>query len=727
MSASDAREIRDQISVFCGARIASIASPELYTSITSYLLGLVVFRTPPPKRNGHPDWRAISLACGADGGFPVNLCRNIQVGLLVIEKWIRDHPKPTKTTCKYRSVRSRDAAAELATLTPALARFDSKYDPPTFREALEFQMQRHGETAAFLHRHVVMPEDRFNATTLRTWLRGVKVPRGALSVEILRRIEVRYGLEEGYLKMKLPHQGRALIGHETGLFVGPAERRRLAWHLPDDFNELPAEKQAEIIRWVRDNIISRTTDYRRYQADTISESFGIRFPALERREARKKSRRRSAPSALAGEMHDLVRFKTATLTDKGLLRNKKWGDFTAGQKIEHLGLLLGALSSLPSGRVSGAGVPIADLTLALLVFPGVWDWYLTWRERRRGFFTVWECNMLSSGLELVREDTGWLRQRPDLAKRLKPIPGVLDKAEIAAAQDDWSGACDVFRKHAAVRFSEVQQVARVHRDPFEPILPILEAESPVLEYRKITDEILRRLPDEGKFPMAAAEACRSYLMLRLGLHLGLRQRNLRELLLCHRDVLPTSERRLAERRCGELRWNFREGKWEVFIPAVAFKNSDSSFFSSNPFRLLLDDLSGLYAHIEAYIDRHRPRLLGPAIDPGTFFVKSTKRTSSSAAYNEVTFYEAWRLTIQRHGIYNPYTGRGAIAGLLPHGPHSVRDVLATHVLKKTGSYEQASYAIQDTPETVMKHYGRFFPQDKAAMAAKILNRMWGAE
>ena len=82
------------------------------------------------------------------------------------------------------------------------------------------------------------------------------------------------------------------------------------------------------------------------------------------------------------------------------------------------------------------------------------------------------------------------------------------------------------------------------------------------------------------------------------------------------------------------------------------------------------------------------------------------------------------VTIQRYGVYNPYTGRGAIKGLLPHGPHNVRDVLATHILKQTGSYEQASYAIQDTPEMVSKHYGRFLPQDKAALAAQILNRVW---
>lgn len=78
--------------------------------------------------------------------------------------------------------------------------------------------------------------------------------------------------------------------------------------------------------------------------------------------------------------------------------------------------------------------------------------------------------------------------------------------------------------------------------------------------------------------------------------------------------------------------------------------------------------------------------------------------------------------IQRYGINNPYTERRAIAGLLPHGPDNVRDVLATHILKQTGSYEQASYAIQDTPDMLAQHYGRFLPQDKAALAARILTR-----
>ncbi len=130
------------------------------------------------------------------------------------------------------------------------------------------------------------------------------------------------------------------------------------------------------------------------------------------------------------------------------------------------------------------------------------------------------------------------------------------------------------------------------------------------------------------------------------------------------------------------------------------------------------DLLDLYKYLDAYIDRHRGILLGGAKDPQTLFVKTVKTTSIDAAYNSTTFYEAWRTVIQRYGIYNPYTGRGAIKGLLPHGPHNLRDILATHILKQTGSYEQASYAIQDTPDVVQQHYGRFLPQDKAALAPR---------
>jgi hypothetical protein len=606
-------------------------------------------------------------------------------------------------------------------------------DPAPFGEAFSLQLARHGESCWHLHRMLSRPDDRFDRKTFRDWATGAKLPATVKSFEMLARIERRYRLPSGYFRAKLSGVRRATLGHES-LAVSPSERRRLAWHLPDDFDRRPAAERAEILQWVRTNIITGATDYRRFQAEALRVRYGLRFPALTRLgkvDAATISNGvktpMTAPPGLVHEVADLVAFKTATLTKIGVKRSGVWNEETVSQKIEHLALLFGALHADPDGPPRGLGLSRDTLSLALLVLPAIWDWYVQWREGRRGFYTVWEVDMLVLSASFTRRETGWLRQHPQIAQRLTAIPGIVSDEEIERVRADWDAACDLAHDHALARAKEIGRVARVHRDPFEPILPILEADNPLSAYRQITSEILAHMPDHARYPKSAAETVRSFLMLRLGLHLGVRQKNLRQLLLCPRDRPHRTERQLETLKRGELRWSSRDQAWEVLIPSAAFKNANSSFFGKRPFRLLLPDYDGLYRHIDAYIDRHRPLLLGTAVDPGTFFVKSVKRTSTDAAYDQTTFYEAWRLTIQRYGIYNPYTGRGAIRGLLPHGPHNVRDVLATHILKRTGSYEQASYAIQDTPEMVAKHYGRFLPQDKAALAARILNQVWESE
>ena len=609
-------------------------------------------------------------------------------------------------------------------------------DPPTFPAALALHMHRHGDTTGHLHRAIVQEGEKFDRKTLMSWASGTRLPNAAVSFLILARIERRYRLPEAYFRKKLPISGKAVTRPLLG--ITPAERRRLAWHLPNDFDMRPSNEKAEIIEWVRSVIITGTTDYRRFQAEALKIRYGLRFPSLDvppppiedevdmAVPAHDPTGNPKAPARLVREMFELIRFKTATLTAIGEQRSGVWGEETASQKVEHLALMFGALAAASSGPVQGLDVPLQNLSLALLAFPAVWDWYLRWREGRRGFYTAWELDMLSFGTSLARKDTGWLRQHPQLAERLMPIPGLLSEEDISRARSDWESACDEVHAHGLARSKQIGRVVRVHRDPFEPILPVLESDSPVGQYRRITTEILSRMPDQDRYPRAAAEAVRGFLMLRLGLHLGVRQKNLRQLLMCPRGGTPRSERQLESMRCGELRWSQRDAGWEVLIPAVAFKNATSSFFGKKPFRLLLPDLDQLYELIEAYISTHRSTLLNGAEDPGTFFVKTVKRTSSDAAYNQTSFYEAWRLVIQRYGIFNPYTGLGAIKGLLPHGPHNVRDVLATHILKQTGSYEQASYAIQDTPEMLSQHYGRFLPQDKASLAADILNRAWAA-
>jgi hypothetical protein len=458
---------------------------------------------------------------------------------------------------------------------PAL--FVSWEDPAKISEALTLHMDRHGETAWHLHRALARDGITIDRKTIATWADGTRIPRSVESLGLLARIERRYRLPSGYFAAKLPHQARAATGHDVGL-LSATERRRLAWHLPDDFNGRPPEERQQIIDWVQRVIISGSTGYRRFQRAATEQRFAIRFRDLaygtERLLALNSCAEETdvkafgdsaiasgitnASPRLADEMAALLRYKTATLTARGLKRNGVWCDETASLKLDHFGLMFGALAADPNGEIKGCGVPVRQLTFGLLAFPGVWDWYVQWRERRRGFYTAWEIDMLRSALSLVRRETGWLRQHSALLTRVKPVFGLISADEIAAAHEDWDGACDRLFQHALFRVKEIARVARVHRDPFEPIMPILEADSPLGEYRKITDEILARMPCERRYPLQAAEASRAYLMLRLGLHLGFRQKNPRQLLVCPRDQTPCTERRLEDMKRGELRWSERE-------------------------------------------------------------------------------------------------------------------------------------------------------------------------
>lgn len=102
--------------------------------------------------------------------------------------------------------------------------------------------------------------------------------------------------------------------------------------------------------------------------------------------------------------------------------------------------MFGSLAASPKSAVKGYGMPLGQLTFGLLVLPSVWDWYLQWRERWRGFYTKWEEDMLQILLGMVRLETGWMWQHRELALNLKPIPGLITAAEIRAAQNDWYGA-----------------------------------------------------------------------------------------------------------------------------------------------------------------------------------------------------------------------------------------------------------------------------------------------
>ncbi|RUW03210.1 hypothetical protein EOA53_29750, partial [Mesorhizobium sp. M1A.F.Ca.IN.020.03.1.1] len=405
------RLLSRKISDYCRIRLDPLFPPQESARIRAFLLNLISCSKKPPRKLRGYDWQEICILCGLDDKAIRSARTAIEPALDAIARNTKTVPKPA-TIASRGSTKSQGHARERPQPPRAKASRPSRHkklerlereatanrqkpgmkpraieefpeplfaeacDHPSFQAALDFQMRRHGDSYWHLHRAVVRDDESLDRSTIRHWLQGSKSPRTVASMEVLARIERRYRLPPGYFKAKLPLQTRSASGHILD-DIGSAERRRLAWHLPDDFNTRRSEEQEEILEWVRRVIISGSTDYRRFQAAALKQRYAIRFPGITygqsdaANDGYRLQRQQQdddgalftdpdlmsgvieAPPVLGMEMADLIRFKTATLTAFGLQRNGVWGEETASQKVEHLGLMFGALAAHPRGSVRG--------------------------------------------------------------------------------------------------------------------------------------------------------------------------------------------------------------------------------------------------------------------------------------------------------------------------------------------------------------------------------------
>jgi hypothetical protein len=638
---------------------------------------------------------------------------------------------------------SRNGAA-----TPGMTAREYRHAPrreirqKAFARELSRQLKLHGDGhGATIIKAISTRDDRYSDTLFTKWITLKTRPRNPESFKLLNRLEKRYRLPKDYFRsILLPNTPT----ESAVASVTPNQRYIVRWHLPTDFNTRSPAQQEQILNWIRGNVLTGTTDFGIYQRGITGQRYGLRFPAIHDipeqehfigryrvnvgedtwHKHPKYGPLNEAPRQLINELTELIRFKRPTIAPSGTMRTTGWTQTTAFKQVRCYGRMFGAFIASPTSSIEGFGAPRSALTLALLIFPTFWDWVLSWYEHRRGFFTAYERSILIDAISLIRPETGWINQNPSLANHLVPIRGMITEHAIQEAKENWSASCDKAIVYFRGRLRELRRVIQVHRDTFQPILTVLKSDAPLREYRKIADQVLRHFPNEQLRPLAAAERARAYLLLRFGMHLGLRQKNLRQLLIGESDNSPKSDKVLRNIRRGELRWLESDQAWEVYIPSIAFKNWNSAFFKNMPFRITLSDVCDLYHWIDIYLKRHRAILLNGHPDPGTFFVRTMVSDRQSGEFTDTTLNYLWRDTITRFGIYNPYTNRGAIEGLLPHGPHSVRDVIATHLIKQTSSYDLTAYALHSTPKVIEKHYCRFLAEEKTALAAKLLNKVW---
>lgn len=276
-----------KISDFCRLRVDPILPSQESARIRNFLVDLIARSQIPPRKPKGYDWEEIALRCRLDNEALLIARSAIEPALDAIVRNTKGSPKPPSLPVSQssepeprpqrgrprrlpaekalpkgsngtpdRAERQAEASRKQRGVKPRVIEefptplFKEWIDPTAFQEALALHMRRHGDSYWHLHRAVVRDDENLDRSTIRHWLQGSKAPRSVTSMEVLTRIERRYRLPAGYFKARLPHQTRSSSGHILN-DIGSAEQRRLAWHLPDDFNARPRREQEEILEWVR--------------------------------------------------------------------------------------------------------------------------------------------------------------------------------------------------------------------------------------------------------------------------------------------------------------------------------------------------------------------------------------------------------------------------------------------------------------------------------------------
>lgn len=643
----------------------------------------------------------------------------------IMKKVVGDEFGPDFQDCCDRIIDSIESQTTVHKFIVEINRWQEYYKqlinqlglPDDFKSALKMAMERTGVSIKLLAK-----EADGNLKTISAWLAPESKNPSFCSYALIERIEKVLGLPPHALisRLSFNHSKRfkstdypesiSVNGKVIEVRKNKNLLKKLTKLLPSNFIEKSTEEKQEMITWLYSNLIRPATLWRKSSGHALKATYSIK----------------ELPTVIAGEWKELSIFKSETLTPPGMKRIGKWRSSTKSIMENDLKGFIGFLS-LPVNsediRQRGLGLDPAKMSLAILLCPKLIHLWIRWRGQRRNknlrlgagemeadkhstpgeTYTIKEIDLLHAFRALLRRETGWLRQNPGLVNNLKIIPGFIDEAFIEKARATWDLVCDEALSYYKSLSQSLEEVFEQVRDPFEPILPILESENPMSALRIFAENILADSPNSITSPIKAARHLRNYLIVRILTITGLRSRNIRELTY-------------RQDNTGHLR--FEKGKWAIEIPYKNFKNSESGFFGSknnkHPYRIELHDVHNLYDKIHEYIEVSRPILLDSTASD-IFFVASKERPMFTTSAFHTNYTDLTRYYL----AYNPYLSRG-ILGVKPHGPHAVRDIIATSIIKKTGNYEWAAYAIQDSVATVMRHYARFTPEDKGRLVNMLL-------
>jgi integrase len=313
---------------------------------------------------------------------------------------------------------------------------------------------------------------------------------------------------------------------------------------------------------------------------------------------------------------------------------------------------------LPAENGGGGLSPDNAQTLANLTRDDYIERYIDWRVRRAGGVVHHGVRtFLTFVRSLCNPQFGFLTQS-------FPLFAGLANAQDETQWREYCRECYEFAKDAA---EEASQHLQRSRDPFRAIGPALDMLNPLDAVADAVARLDADRPSTGG--LKEAVWARDCLLLKLMASNPLRDKNLR--LLTYRADNTGHLRKVA-------------GEWRIVIPRHEFKNFRGAARHRDYNMLVRPEVS---SDIERYLRDYRPMLADPD--------------------NPYVFVSSARPKEPMHNLRRRFAllTRAYLAGCPGVGPHAMRHIVATSILKaRPNDWAAAAWALHDTEETVRKHY-----------------------
>lgn len=522
------------------------------------------------------------------------------------------------------------------------------------------------------------------------WLNREARPDAYQKLEI-NKIEKLFGLPDDAIAGNIEFRTRISRQLQRELFPPEFSDRKLSTirkYLPGEFEAMPEVERFSLVRRLVNEKANKTIGYRTAHSEASRRTYRLKM----------------LPPQLAGQFEELRIFKTADIPPYGMVRAKPdgrrgittWEESTASIYDDWFRRFFGAMCQ--PANSGGLEIDPAKLTLALLAKGKLAYWFQSWAKKRQGRITNTVAMAVVRLIGLLDPETGFIPQSPELAATLPLIDGYITERDRLDAAQDWRGFC---RRgyHDLIKLN--QQLAdlniQVTRDPFLPILPILDSPQPLDFLTKMAAKLAENMPSRELAPRDYAVRMRDRVMVEIEIETGLRAENMAGMTWL--DDGTGNLRRLAN------------GHFMIDIPYRSFKNWRGPFFGSKKNKH--DYEKGLDPALTPLIEEYllvRHLLLGPSVCSNLFVTWHTD-AKGGIAFSPDRLSSRWRGLTVAYLAYDPISETG-IPGVFHFGIHAARHIIATHHLKLSGSFADAADAIHDSVEVVESHYGRFLPRDR---------------